>query len=436
MSDRRQEAAWVLTEASAEPYFNLVQRYVFAPYFAATLAANPGQGASIWGLALGGAGLAIALLAPAIGAIADSGSRLRPWLAGFGLLSALAAAALWFAAPGAPLWPVAVTVALGIFAVELLGMFVNAFLPRVAARHRVGALSAVGFGLSQVAGLAALLMLLAASGLVPRLFPGIPSATDRLAGPIAALFIVACLVPFLLIVRERPAARSASPREGLLLLRATLLEAWREVNMRRFLIGRMLAADGMAVVFGFGAVLAAASFGWEAGTLVVFGGIITIFGALGGFLGGWLDPRLGSHRLMMLGLLTLILGTTSVILTDEARLLGVPTGVALDAPLASPQEIGFLASGAVVALGAAFTLGAMRACMAKLAPPAKTAAYFGLYAFVGKATAFVGPFLVSAIAAATGTVRLGVLVAVAFLLAGLWLLAGVRLGQEARQIAG
>ncbi|MFN7175499.1 MAG: MFS transporter [Thermaurantiacus sp.] len=436
MTARRQEAAWVLTEAAAEPYFNLVQRYVFAPYFAATLAANPGQGASVWGLALGSAGLAIALLAPVIGAIADSGSRLRNWLAGFAFLSVVAAGALWFAVPGAPLWPVAVVVALGIFAVELLGMFVNAFLPRVAPGHRVGALSAVGFGLSQVAGLAALLFVFTASGLAPRLFPDIPFATDRLAGPIAAVFILACIIPFLLLVREPPVARTASARAGLATLRATLLEAWRDSNMRRFLIGRMLAADGMAVVFGFGAVLAAASFGWDAGTMVVFGAIITVFGAVGGFFGGWLDPRLGSHRLMMLGLITLLLGTTSVILTDETRLLGIPTGVALGEPLASPQELGFLASGAVVALGAAFTLGAMRACMARLAPAAAVAAYFGLYAFVGKATAFVGPFLVSAIAAATGTVRLGIVVAVVFLVAGLALLAGVRVGREARQIAG
>ena len=40
----RQEAAWSMTEAANEPYLNLVQRYVFAPYFAGTIAATQAQG--------------------------------------------------------------------------------------------------------------------------------------------------------------------------------------------------------------------------------------------------------------------------------------------------------------------------------------------------------------------------------------------------------
>lgn len=430
----RREAGWALAECAPEPYFNLVQRYVFAPYFAGTLAASAAEGASIWGVALGSAGLAIAVLAPVFGAIADSGGRLRPWLLGFAILAFLASASLWLAAPGVSPWRVAIAVAIGLFAVEMVDLFVNASLARVAARERLGSISSVGYAMSQVAGLAALLLILGAGGILPGLMPGVPAAVDRMAGPAAALFMLLVL-PLVLLLAEPPSGGRGSPVAGLRALGATLLEAWRVRDMRLFLLGRMLAADGMTVVFSFGAVLAAAAFRWEAGTMVVFGFIITVFGVVGGFLGASLDPRLGSLRLMRLGILTLLAGTASVILTDEARLLGIPTGVALAAPLASPQELGFLASGAVVAIGAGLTLGAMRAVMACLAPPARMAAYFGLYAFVGKATAFVGPFLVSAVAAATGTVRLGILVAVAFLGAGLLLLARVRV-PATRHFAG
>jgi UMF1 family MFS transporter len=430
----RTEGAWALAECAIEPYFNLVQRYVFAPYFAGTLAATAAAGASVWGVALGAAGLAIALLAPLLGSIADSGGRLRPWLMASSLTAFVASASLWWAAPGSGLWTVAAAVAIGLVAVELLNMFVNASLSRAAARDRLGMVSSVGYAMSQVAGIAALLLILVASSTVPALLPQVPAAVDRMAGPAAALFLL-LVVPPLLLLPEPAAPGRLSPMAGLRALKATLAEAWRVRDMRLFLLGRMLAADGMTVVFSFGAVLAAASFGWGADTMVVFGFIITVFGVVGGFLGAWLDPRLGSHRLMLLGLLTLMVGTASVILTDEARLVGIPTGVALSAPLASPQELGFLGSGAVVAIGAGFTLGAMRAVMAQLAPPAKMAAYFGLYAFVGKATAFVGPFLVSAIAAATGTVRLGILVAVVFLALGFLLLSRVRVGAT-RQFAG
>ncbi len=421
-----QEAAWTLTEAANEPYFNLVQRYVFAPYFAGTLASSQAHGASLWGFALGAIGLAIAILAPVLGSIADSGSRLKPWLAAVSIVALFAAASLWFAAPGVSLWPVLIAVFVAGIAVELMNQFANAFLPNVAQPRRYGMLSGVAFGLSQLAGICVLLIMLAVGRNPPAFLADIPNAADRLAGPIAAVAIVVFIAPFLLLAREAGAARSVSVRGGLRELKETLKEAWADRNMRFFLIGRMISADGMAIVFGFGAVLAAASFGWKADSLAVFGIIITLFGAIGGFLGGWLDRIIGAKRLILWGIGLLAFGAASVLLTDEARLFGVPTGVAVGVPLSTPQEWGFMVSGAIIAVGAAFSLSGMRALMAMLAPRGKVAAYFGLYAFVGKATAFVGPFLVGLIAATTGSVRPGIGIAVLFLLLGFAAIYAVR----------
>ena len=422
----RQEAAWTLTEAANEPYFNLVQRYVFAPYFAGTLASSQGEGASLWGFALGASGLAIAILAPVLGSIADSGSRLKPWLAVASLITMLAAASLWFAAPGVALWPVIVAVFVAGVAVELMNQFSNAFLPGVAHPGRFGMLSGVAFGLAQLAGICVLLVMIVVGRNPLGVLFDVPNAVDRLAGPIAAMSVVLFMVPFLLVARESRRARRMSVGGGLRDLRATLGEAWKDRNMRFFLIGRMVAADGMAILFGFGAVLAAVSFGWTADSLAMFGIIITIFGAIGGFSAGWLDRILGARRLILWGIALLGLGAASVLLTDDARLFGIPTGVALGVPLSTPQEWGFMLSGAIIAVGAAFSLSGMRALMAALAPPEKVAAYFGLYAFVGKATAFVGPFLVGAIAAATGSVRPGIAIAALFLIAGFVAIHAVR----------
>lgn len=430
----RQEVAWSLTEAANEPYMNLVQRYVFAPYFAGTLAATPAEGASLWGYALGAAGFGIAVLAPTLGSIADSGARLKPWLAGAGLVTFLAASGLWFAAPGSPILLVAALVFLAGISVELMNQFSNAFLPVSARPEKMGLLSGLSFAFSQIAGLAVLLLVLAASEAPPAFLDGVPNGVDRLAGPIAAGAVVLFLVPFLIVGRDRTASRGASVSQGFADLKETLAEAWANRNMRLFLIARMISADGMAVVFGFGAVLGAASFGWEAGTLARFGLIITTFGVLGGFSGGFIDGRIGTRRLTLLGLLLMALGTASVLLTDATRLFGIPTGVPLSTPLSTPQEWGYLASGAVIAVGAAFTVAAMRTMMAQLAPPEKLAAYFGLYSFVGKATAFVGPAMVGFLSAATGSVRPGIAVALFFLLAGAACLWGVR-APPIRQVA-
>jgi len=413
-----QEAAWTMTEAANEPYFNLVQRYVFAPYFAATLASSQAEGASLWAFALGAVGLAIAVLAPVLGSIADSGSRLKPWLAAVSIVTALFAASLWFATPDVSLWLVLIVVFVAGVSVELMNQFANAFLPGVANPRRYGMLSGVAFGFSQLAGIAVLLIIIAVGRNPPAFLADVPNAVDRLAGPIAAVAVALFIVPFLLVARETGVARDVSVRGGLRDLRATLKEAWADRNMRFFLISRMISADGMAIVFGFGAVLAAVSFGWKADSLAIFGIIITVFGAIGGFLGGWLDRIIGSRLLILWGIALLAFGAASVLLTDEARLFGISTGVSLGAPLSTPQEWGFLGSGAIIAVGAAFALSGMRALMALLAPAGKVAAFFGLYAFVGKATAFVGPFLVGVIAATTGSVRPGIGIAVLFLMIG------------------
>ncbi len=428
----RAEAVWTLTESANEPWFNLVNRYVFAPYFAGTLAASEGEGAAAWGFALGAAGLAIAILGPTLGSIADSGARLKPWLAGAGLMGFVASALLWFASPGVPLLPVALIVFLAIVGMELIVQFANALLPTAARPGRMGLLSGVAFGLSQLVGILVLLIVLGLSSLGPEAFGDIANPVDRLAGPIAAMAIALCILPFLLVGRDRSSSGPPSVMRGFADLRGTLAEAWRDRRMRRFLIGRMLAADGMAVVFGFGAVLAGLSFGWEAGTLAVFGLVITVFGAVGGFAAGWLDRRVGAHAILLTGLALLSGGTASVLATDAERLMGMATGVALGAPLTSPQEIGFLGSGAIIAVGAGFTISGMRTMMAILAPPRRIAAYFGLYAFVGKATAFLGPLLVGIVAQQTGSLRPGIAVALLFLLAGLALLAGVRPPEKGR----
>ncbi|MFN7399623.1 MAG: MFS transporter [Sandaracinobacter sp.] len=360
----RQEKAWSLTEAANEPYFNLVQRYVFAPYFAGTLAATPAQGASLWGYALGAAGFGIAILAPVLGSIADSGSRLKPWLAGAGLVTFVAAALLWFAAPGAPILAVALLVFVAGISSELMNQFSNAFLPISSRPEKMGLLSGLSFAISQLAGIAVLLLVLAASEAPPAFLADVENGVDRLAGPLAAGAVLLFLLPFLAVARDRPTVqgawgKGASVQQGLSDLKATLAEAWTDRNMRLFLIARMISADGMAVIFGFGAVLGAAAFGWEAGTLARFGLIITAFGVIGGFSGGVIDGLIGTKRLTLLGLLLMAVGTASVVLTNAERILGIPTGVPLGTPLSTPQEWGFMASGAVIAAGAAFTVAAI-----------------------------------------------------------------------------
>src|SRR3954471_8309609 len=92
--------SWLFFDWAAQPYFTLITTFVFAPYFATHVAANPASGQSLWGFATAAAGLAIALVSPVLGAIADARGRRKPWIAAFGALLVIGSGLMWFGKPG------------------------------------------------------------------------------------------------------------------------------------------------------------------------------------------------------------------------------------------------------------------------------------------------------------------------------------------------
>src|SRR4030081_2779969 len=78
--------SWIFFDWAAQPYFTLITPFVFAPYFAPHVAADPASGQALWGFATAAAGLMIALMSPVLGAIADASGRRKPWIAAFGAL--------------------------------------------------------------------------------------------------------------------------------------------------------------------------------------------------------------------------------------------------------------------------------------------------------------------------------------------------------------
>src|ERR1700751_5638924 len=81
--------SWIFFDWAAQPYFTLITTFVFAPYFATSIAPDPATGQSLWGFSAAAAGLVIALLSPVLGAIADASGRRKPWIAMFGAILVL-----------------------------------------------------------------------------------------------------------------------------------------------------------------------------------------------------------------------------------------------------------------------------------------------------------------------------------------------------------
>src|SRR3989440_7450374 len=94
--------SWIFFDWAAQPFFTLITTFVFAPYFATSIAPDPATGQSLWGFAAAAAGLLIALLSPVLGAIADASGQRKPWIATFGAILVLGSSAMWIGKPGDP----------------------------------------------------------------------------------------------------------------------------------------------------------------------------------------------------------------------------------------------------------------------------------------------------------------------------------------------
>ncbi len=91
ISPRKRIWGWMMFDWASQPYNTLLLTFIFGPYFAeividrlvgagATPEAARAQAQAYWGYGLTSAGVLIAVLAPVLGAIADSTGRRMPWI--------------------------------------------------------------------------------------------------------------------------------------------------------------------------------------------------------------------------------------------------------------------------------------------------------------------------------------------------------------------
>src|SRR6202171_87135 len=139
--------SWIFFDWAAQPYFTLITTFIFAPYFTSFVAPDPASGQALWGFATAAAGLAIALMSPVLGAIADASGRRKPWIAGFGALLVIGSCLMWFGKPGdvSVIPPLLLVYAIATIGVEFATVFNNAMMPSLVPPDQIGRLSGTGW---------------------------------------------------------------------------------------------------------------------------------------------------------------------------------------------------------------------------------------------------------------------------------------------------
>ena len=441
---RRRTFGWMMFDWASQPFYTLLLTFVFGPYFAATAAdafaarglPDPAARAqTMWSLGQTVAGLAIALGAPLLGAMADAAGRRAAWVAGLSALYLGATAGLWILTPdGANLWAALVLFGLAMVAAEFATVLTNAILPDLAGSDpgRVGRVSGAGYALGYVGGVVSLLIVLGlfAETEAGRTLLGFEPALGldaqaregtRFVGPFTALWYAVFMIPFFAFVRDPPAAARPSVGRGLRELRAALAGVLRRPSLAAYLGASMLYRDALAALYAFGGTYAVLVMGWPVTQVGVFGVIGAVTAALASWAGGIADGRWGPRPVIGACIGALVLACAGVTATSPERVLGVPVPLGSAAP-----DLAFYAVGAMIGGAGGALQAASRTLMARHAEPGRATEAFGLYALAGKATAFLAPALVALVTWASGSPRWGLVPVAVLFLAGLAALRLVR----------
>ncbi|QIK40932.1 MFS transporter [Pontivivens nitratireducens] len=433
---KRGVRAWMLADWAGQPFHTLCITFVFAPYFVEFGLGGGDQAQATWGYMTGTAALIVAVLAPILGAMADVSGPRKPWIAGLSALHVLAVAALWLGVPGMdePMI-VLLAFALALITTELAFIFLNAMLPDLGSESEIGRISGSAWAMGYLGGLVSLILVLGLMagdpetgltmlGIAPIL--GLDPAMgegSRAAGPFSAIWYTVFIIPLFLFtpdVKRKPVAVSA--RRGLQELARMIGQLPKRPSLMTFLLSSMLYRDALAALYAFAGIYAAGVLGIGIIELGAFGILATVTGALGAWVGGRFDSRLGPKPVVVFCTASLALFSLTLTLTTATSFAGVDLG-----PDSGVPTLVFFGLGALIgAAGGALQASSRSLMVRQASDPAVMTQSFGLYGLAGKATAFLGLFLIGFVTDVTSSQRLGVTPVVGLFVLGLVLLIWVR----------
>jgi MFS transporter, UMF1 family len=447
VSARKRIWGWYFFDWASQPYNTLLLTFVFGPYFAEvargyymgtgldeTAASAAAQ--SFWGYGLALSSVVIAILAPILGAIADSTGRRMIWVWVFSAFYVIGAWGLWYVAPGGDAgmlyWAVGFF-GLGFIGMEFATIFTNALMPSLSDHEDLGAISGSGFAFGYLGGLLALIIMLlffAESATTGLTFLGIDPVFGldaearegtRAVGPFTAIWFVLFMIPFFLWVREpRVTAAPLHLGRAFASLREMIASLRYRGSLSAYLASSLFYRDALNALYGFGGVYASGVLGWEITKIGIFGIVGALTAMVASWIGGRADRAFGPKPVIAFCIVVLILVCLVIVgMTRESI-----WGMALDPASGTPDAI-FFACGALIGAAGGALQAASRTMMVAHTTPDAAAQAFGLFALSGKVASFMSPALIALVTDLTGSQRIGISPLVVLFLLGLILLVWV-----------
>lgn len=381
LAPRKELISWAMYDFANSGYTTVVLTAIYSAYFVGVVAATPdstnnGVATLLWSIAIGLANALILFTAPVLGAIADYSASKKKMLAFTTIGCVVMTALLGFTTSD--------TLLLSMFLLAgsafLFGTGENliaAFLPEIAPPDKVGKVSGFSWALGYIGGLLVLAVSLAYIEMVKPLGHTAEQFVPVTLWITALVFAIAS-APTFLFLKERqqpnlnsPSSMSSYTRIGFSRLRQTLQNRHQFRDLFRFLFSLCIFSSGIYTVIVIAAIYAQEVMHFSTTENIVMIMVVNITAAIGAFIFGLFQDRLGAKRTLELTLIIWILaitiawqGDTKIHFWIAANLIGLAMG--------SSQSAG-------------------RALVALFAPDGRSAEFFGLWGLSIKLAAIIGP---------------------------------------------
>jgi UMF1 family MFS transporter len=369
-------------------FTTVIVTVLYALYFQRIVVGKAEEADFLWGLAASISEVAVAILAPILGAIADySGSR-KKFLGVCAATIVLFTASLYFVGPGMT------TVGLALYIVANIGfagggVFIDSFLPGISTEENAGRISGTKWAMGYASGLVALVLCLwlgLAENIVENPTPEQLSLA-RLVPLVVAAYYAIAVIPTFLFLRERSVPKPLPPGENYLTagfrqLKVTLRHIGRYRELVKLLVAFLIYNDGVVTVIYFAARYASDTIGFtttEITVMFIALNVVAVVGALGF---GRLADVIGQKRVIVISLVIWIAAVVLAYFTYEKSTFYVVATLA--------------------GLGIGSTQSVTRSLVALFTPKENAAEFFGFLGIAGKALAFLGPLVFGAISKASG----------------------------------
>ena len=400
---------FALYDFANSAFTTIIITFIFSTYFAKQIAPNPVLGQSYWGWTIGITGVIVAIVGPLLGSLADRKNYTEFFIKIFTIICISLTCLLWFSKPSKEyLFYTLLIVGLANIFYELSLIFYNSTLKKISENKSLGKSSGYSFALGYIGGILILIICIKIfidNDNLPFGLSKDNSENIRATSFLVAFWYLIFSLPFLLNLKKYNYDKVNKLTNNIKNFKEII---WNKGlnNIGKFLLARMLYADGLNAIIVMGGIFAVGVFNLEIKDLLLLSVLMNITAFIGAIIGGYANDKFSSKAVIIFSLVGLIL-SSSIILFLKSKII-------------------FLIFASINGFFIGPVQSASRVFMTKSIDKNNQASAFGLFALSGKLTSFIGPLLVSTITYISNNQKIGFSSAIALLLIGLIILLNVK----------